>query len=96
MGAVGGLGKGGYSAGRGELVPKHSRAEGSAFPAEEIISAKALGQEQAREQLHEGSNDKGPGLLRVKVVYSKSDGTQQSFWNSEEWGHLLPARERDS
>lgn len=59
--------------------PKHSRAEGRTFPAEEIISTKALGQERAKEQIHEGSNDKGSGLLGAKVVYSKSDGTQQSF-----------------
>lgn len=43
------------------------------------MSAKALGREQAQEQIHEGSNEKGPGLLGAKVVYSKSDGTQQRF-----------------
>lgn len=76
--------------------PKHSRVEGSTFPAEEIISAKALGQEQAKAQVHERRNDKGPGLLGAKVVYSKSDGTQQFLKLREEWGHLLPAREQDS
>lgn len=56
---MGGLGKGGYSAGRGELVPKHSRAEGSAFPAEEIISAKALGQEQQGNSFMKGAMIRG-------------------------------------